>query len=65
VNALPIKVFSDYVQVLENLNDPARYTLVDSPQDALIFWSSMDYYSIVQSQMAGIVDESKFYLNQF
>jgi tubulin--tyrosine ligase-like protein 12 len=25
----------------------------------------MDYYSIVQSQFAGVVDESKFYLNQF
>ena len=65
VNQLPIKVYSDYVQVLENLKDPARFVLIDSPQDALIFWSSLDYYSIVQSQVAGMVDESKFYLNQF
>lgn len=62
---LPIKVYSDYVQVLENLTDKTRFELVENPKDALIFWSSMDYYQIVQSQFKGIVDESKFYLNQF
>lgn len=63
--SLPIKVYADYVQVLENLTDKARFQLVDDPKEALIFWSTMDYYSLVQSQMKGLVDESKFYLNQF
>jgi hypothetical protein len=44
---IPIKVYSDYVQVLENLKDTKRYQIVDSPKEALIFWSSLDYYSIV------------------
>ncbi len=63
--SLPIKVYADYVQVLENLSDKTRFQLVDDPKQALIFWSTMDYYSLVQSQMKGLVDESKFYLNQF
>jgi tubulin--tyrosine ligase-like protein 12 len=50
---------------LEHLTDKTRFELVENPKDALIFWSSMDYYSIVQNQMKGLVDESKFYLNQF
>ena len=64
-SALPIKVYSDYVQVVENLTDKSRFQLVDSPKDALIFWSSLDYYEIVRSQVAHLVDESTFYLNQF
>ena len=64
-SGLPIKVYSDYVQVLENLSDKTRFQLVDNPKDALIFWSSLDYYEIVRSQVAHLVDESTFYLNQF
>lgn len=45
----PIKVYSDYVQVVENLTDKARFELVENPKDALIFWSSLDYYEIVRS----------------
>lgn len=62
---LPIKVYSDYIQVLNNLTDKSRYELVENPADALIFWSSMDYYEVVRTQVKDIVDESKFYLNQF
>lgn len=62
---LPIKVYSDYVKVLENLNDPSRFQFVENPAEALIFWSSLDYYEIVRSQVKDIVDENKFYLNQF
>jgi hypothetical protein len=50
---------------LDHLTDKTRFELVENPKDALIFWSSMDYYSIVQNQMKGLVDETKFYLNQF
>ena len=51
--------------MLNNLTDKTRYELVDNPADALIFWSSMDYYEVVRMQVKDIVDESKFYLNQF
>ena len=61
---MPIKVFSDYIQVVDNLTNP-RFKLVDNPKDALIFWSSMDYYEVVKSQVKDMVDENTFYLNQF
>ena len=37
------------MQVVENLTDKARFELVENPKDALIFWSSLDYYEIVRS----------------
>jgi hypothetical protein len=61
--SLPIKVYSDYIQVINNLTDKSRYELVENPSDALIFWSSMDYYEVVRAQVKDIVDENKFYLN--
>ncbi len=45
---LPIKVYSDYALVVDNLSDKTRFQLVENPKDALIFWSSLDYYEIVR-----------------
>lgn len=38
---------------------------MDNPAEALIFWSSLDYYEIVRSQVKDFVNEKTFYLNQF
>jgi hypothetical protein len=38
---------------------------VENPAEALIFWSSLDYYEIVRSQVKDFVNEKTFYLNQF
>ena len=48
-NSLPIKVYAEYIQILEHLTDNVMFQLVDDPREALIYWSSLDYYSVVQS----------------
>lgn len=46
--ALPIKVYSEYYQVVDNLNDPTRYVFVKDPAEATILWTSLSYIDIVQ-----------------
>lgn len=48
-NSLPIKVYAEYIQILDHLTDKVRFQLVDDPREALVYWSSLDYYSVVQS----------------
>lgn len=59
---LPIKVYTDYISIQDNVNDK-RFELIEDPFQAQIAWVTVDYYNIIRKKIQ--LDEKTQYFNQF